>query len=770
MRIFTKYVLREVTSHALMGAGIFTFVIFMKDVTRIMELVVRNSAPAGAIAEIFAYTLPTVLTFTIPMGVLVGILIGLSRLAADSEVTAMRACGIGSGAFVRMLAPFGIAAWLLALFMTAYVAPRAEGALARLTDEMKGTQAAFEVQPRVFYEGFKNYVLYVQDATSGGGAAVWKKIFLADVSTPGAPRVRTAERGVVTRQNENEIMLHLERESEHQVNPKEPGEYVINTSETVDMPLPLPSPESPAAQTQPTRQTVTTVLWREAKGARDPRTTRAYLTEVQRRLALPTACLVLALVGIPLGLSSKRGGKAMGFVLTILVVLVYYVLLLEGVTLAQQGKIPPWGVWAGNIAFLAAGLVLLWKAERRPVEIGSWRGAFQHIRHWLQRGPATAPTGDAVARARRKLFPARFPLILDDYILRDFLLYLGLIEAAFLVLMLVFTFFELVGDIVRNRVALVVVGEYLANVTPYFIYQTLPLCVLLAVLVTFGLMQKGNEITAMKATGISIYRVVVPVFFIAAMLAAGLFFFDQLYLPYANKRQDALRNQIKGKPAQTYLRPDRKWIFGQHNDIYYYDFYDSDRDQFGALTVFTFDPETFGIVRRIYATHAHWEPALNKWVLEQGWERSFNGSAIENYRKFDALTYADINEPPAYFKKEVKQSSEMSYAELKSYIEDLQQSGFDVVRLRVQLYRKFSFPLITFVMAILAVPFALRTGKRGAVAGVAVAVGIGVVYWVTSGLFEALGNVNQLPPSLAAWSPDVIFALAGGYLILKVPT
>lgn len=770
MRIFTKYVLREVTSHALMGAGIFTFVIFMKDVTRIMELVVRNSAPAGAIAEIFAYTLPTVLTFTIPMGLLVGILIGLSRLAADSEVTAMRACGIGSGAFVRMLAPFGIAAWVLALLMTAYVAPRAESALSRLTEEMKGTQAAFEVQPRVFYEGFKNYVLYVQEATSGGGAAVWKKIFLADVSTPGAPRVRTAERGVVTRQNENEITLHLERESEHQVNPKNPSEYVINTSDTVDMPLPLPSPQSPVAQTQPTRQTVTTVLWQEAKSAKDPRTARAYVTEVQRRLALPTACLVLALVGIPLGLSSKRGGKAMGFVLTILVVLVYYVLLLEGVALSQQGKIPPWGVWAGNIVFLVAGLVLLWKAERRQLEIGSWRGAFQRMRHWLQRGPATAPTGDAVARARRKLFPARFPLILDDYILRDFLLYLGLIEAAFLVLMLVFTFFELVGDIVRNRVALVVVGEYLANVAPYFVYQTLPLCVLLAVLVTFGLMQKGNEITAMKATGISIYRVVVPVFVIAALLAAGLFFFDQLYLPYANKRQDALRNQIKGKPAQTYLRPDRKWIFGQHNDIYYYDFYDSDRDQFGALTVFTFDPQTFGIVRRIYATHAHWEPALNKWVLEQGWERSFNGSAIENYRKFDALTFADINEPPAYFKKEVKQSSEMSYAELKSYIEDLQQSGFDVVRLRVQLYRKFSFPLITFVMAILAVPFALRTGKRGAVAGVAVAVGIGVVYWVTSGLFEALGNVNQLPPSLAAWSPDLIFALAGGYLILKVPT
>lgn len=773
MRIFTKYVLREVTSYALIGAGIATFVIFMKNVTQIMELVVRNSAPGSAIAEIFLYTLPTVLTFTIPMGVLVGALIGLSRLAADSEVTAMRSCGIGAGAFVRMLALFGILAVGLALLITAYVSPRAEAARDALTDQLVGTQAAFEVQPRVFYEEFKNYVLYVQDATAGSGAAVWKKIFLADVSSPGAPRVTSAEQGLVVNQSDDEVRLHLEDASQHEVSPKQPGQYVINTYDQLDMPLPLPTPASPKTRAQPIRHMTMSELWDQGHALRgkDPKTARWYLTEFHRRLALPAACLVLLLVGIPLGLASKRGGKAGGVVIAILLVLAYYVLLLEGVALSQQGKIrPEIGVWAGNVIFLIAGIVLLWLADHRPMEIAGFRGASLRIKHFIQRGPAKAPAGDPVARARRKIFPSNFPLILDDYILKDFMLYLGLILASFTVLMLVFTFFELLGDIVRNKVPMVTVFAYLANVTPYFIYQTLPLCVLLAVLVTFGLLQKGNEITAMKSTGVSIYRVTVPVFVIAAMLAVGLFFFDQYYLPYANKRQDALRNEIKGKPAQTYLRPDRKWIFGQHDDIYYYEFYDADRDMFGALTVFEFDPKTFQIVRRIYATHAHWEPNLGKWVLEQGWERSFNGSAIEDYRTFDATTFAELNEPPPYFKKEVKQSSEMNYEELRNYINDLQQSGFDTVKLRVQLYKKFSFPLITFVMAILAVPFALSTGRRGAVTGVAVAVGIGVVYWVTSGLFEAMGNVNQLPAMLAAWSPDLIFALGGGYLILKVRT
>src|ERR1700694_26930 len=127
-------------------------------------------------------------------------------------------------------------------------------------------------------------------------------------------------------------------------------------------------------------------------------------------------------------------------------------------------------------------------------------------------------------------------------------------------LLLLFTLFELFGDILRNDVSLLTVGEYLVNVTPYCLYYPIaPLSMLLAVLVTFGLLQRSNEITAIKATGISLYRIVVPVLLAATVVSGVLFLSDQLYLPYTNKRQDALRNLIKGRPAQTYLRPDRKW-------------------------------------------------------------------------------------------------------------------------------------------------------------------------------------------------------------------
>jgi LPS export ABC transporter permease LptG/LPS export ABC transporter permease LptF len=788
MRILTRYILGEVVSHALIGAAVFTFVLFTRDLGRILELVVRNSAPLPSVAQVFFFTVPVALTYTIPMGVLVGILIGLSRLAADSEITAMRASGLGVWTFLRVISIFVLVAWLLALGNSVYLAPRSLAALGQLEDNLKSSQASFEVQPRVFYEGFPKIILYVQDVKAMSGGALWKGVFLADLTDPSAPRITLAREGLLVSQGPDTLDLHLTNGSIHETpDPKNPDQYQISTFQTTDIPLQVPTAQN-GQEHEPTSlaEIKFADLLRTARNA-DPVTRRWNLIEYHRRLALPTACIALALVGIPLGLSSKKGGKSSGFVLTILLVFLYYSISLIGVSFARQGHLSPAaGVWLADFVFLVGGVFLLWQSERRPIELTVLRSWFRIS--WFKGSSSTSqkpglppalsgesrPAGreSIFSRVpkRRRLFNLHFPTILDDYVLRGFTLYFAMIVAAFLMLLLVFTLFELLSDILRNQISPLTVGEYLLNVAPYFLYTTTPLSMLLAVLVTFGLLQRSNEITAIKATGISLYRIVIPVLIASTLVAGVLFLSDQLYLPYTNKRQDALRNEIKGKPAQTYLRPDRKWIFGQHSDIYYYQFFDPDRDVFGGVSVFQFDPHTFQITHRIDADRAHWSAPMGRWVYEQGWERSLNGSAHVSDRQFDVATYPELSEPPAYFKKEVKQSSEMSYDELRRYIHDLEESGFDVVRLRVQLQKKIAYPLITLVMAVLAIPFALSAGKRSAVAGVATAIGIGVVYWTISSLFEAMGNLSQLPPAVAAWSPDLVFGFIGGYLILRTPT
>ena len=771
MRILTRYILREVLSHALIGGAIFTFVLFIRYLPGLLDMVVRNSASLGSVLAIVLFLLPDIFTVTIPMAVLVGILLGLSRLAADSEVTAMRASGIGVWSFVRIVGLVAFAAWGISLANSLYFAPKATSAMLHLETSLANAQASYEVQPRVFYEDFRNYVLYVEDVRAAAGAANWHEIFLADVSDPDAPKITTADRATVVNGPKQTITMRLRDGAEHETVAGQPNDYTVSTFGQTDLPLETGTQEDVHLGHSDTP--ILAMSNRQVLARTHGKNGRLYEIEFQKRLAYPAACLVLMLVGVPLGISSRRGGKSAGFVLTIGLVFVYYFLSSTGTALARQHKIPAFaGVWEANFLFAICGIILL----RQMSTGGAALSTLSSIGNWF-RLKAGESTGSTTIRlpARRRVMRGRFPLILDEYVLREFVLTFVMVLVTFVMLMLVFTFFELLSDIIRNKTPLVTVGAYLINLTPSMIYLITPLSVLIGVLVVFGVLTRSSELTAMKATGISLYRITVPVLAIAAILSVSLFMFDELYLPQANRRQEALRNVIKGKPAETFEHPGRKWMFGQQQPgqpsrIFYYEYFDPDIDTFGNITIFEFEPGSFNLEKRIFASTAHWEPNLNNWVFEDGWERTFHGDEVASYRPFAVSTFPEIHEQPTYFKKEVRQSSEMSFSELARYIHDLRQSGLNTVPLRVQLNHKLAYPLITLVMGILAIPFALSMGKRGSLSGIAVAIGVAIAYFVVSGFFEAMGNVSWLPAFLAAWSPDFLFGLAGAYLLLRTPT
>jgi LPS export ABC transporter permease LptG/LPS export ABC transporter permease LptF len=773
MRILTRYILSEIFSHALLGGALFTFILFMRDLGRILALVVHNSSSLVSVLKIFLFTLPNTFTVTIPMAVLVGVLLGLSRLAADSEITAMRASGIGVLNFVRISAIVAVIGWAIGLANSLYIAPQAAAALIRLESSLKTSQASFEIQPHIFYEDFKDVVLYVQDVRPASGAANWRNIFLADLTDPSSPRIITAEQATVANGDDTMLRMRLRKGVEHETSTSQPNQYTVSTFAATDLPLPLGDKDD--TRLGRSDSPILAVSSADLYARRHTPDGKASMIELNKRLSYPAACLVLMLVGVPLGMASRRGGKSAGFVLTILLVFVYYFLSILGVAFARQGKLPPFaGVWLANLIFGICGIILLRQLATGSTAlslfggIASWcKNCFAKVASLQKRTPAV----ESIKRHSR----GRFPLILDDYVLREFLTTLGLVLVTFVMLLLVFTFFELIGDIIRNKTPFITVGDYLVNLTPSMIYTITPLSVLLAVLVTFGTLNRTNELTAMKATGISLYRVSLPVVMIALVVAGLLFAFDETYVPTANRRQEALRSVIKGKPAQTFFRPDQKWMFGAQvpgkpDRIFYYQFFDPENDRFANLTVFELDPATFTLTRRIFASTVHWEPELHQWVFENGWSRAFSGDAQTDYQTFSVNTFSDFSETPQYFKKESLQSQEMNFMQLRRYIRDLSQSGFDTMPLRVQLNKKLAYPLITLVMAVLAIPFALSMGRRGSLTGIAAAIGVAVAYWVVAAIFEAMGNVNMLPAMLAAWSPDVLFGLIGSYLLLKTPT
>jgi LPS export ABC transporter permease LptG/LPS export ABC transporter permease LptF len=796
MRILTRYILREVTSHALLGGALFTFIIFMRDLGRILEFVVRDSASMGDVVRIIAFTLPNALIVTIPMAVLVGILLGLSRLAADSEITAMRASGMGAIDFVRIVSIVSAVALVLGLFNSLYLAPRAAAGLITLGESLKSSQASFEVQPRVFYEEFKDRVLYVQDVTPAASAALWHHVFLADLTQPTDPQITTADQAIVVNGTPNTpdsqtIRLHMLDGGQHQTSPTDPNQYNISTFTSTDVPIETEAPEDAhlGRVNTPIQALSLSELWRSGNAATPASGREASINRIEfnKRFSYPFACLVLMLVGVPLGISSKRGGKSTGFVLTILLVFIYYFLSSVGVAFAQSGKLSPFlGVWGANLLFAAAGALLLYQMSRGGIALSIFSTlgvALSNLvaRFTSNKDPYSANTRSnldiaTVLRRFRNFSRVQFPLLLDDYVMREYATNFAIVLSSFSTLFLIFTFFELIGPIFRNRTPLIVVGEYLVTLVPYILYNITPLCALVAVLVTFGTLNRTSELTAMKSSGISLYRIITPVLVVTILISASLFVFDELYLPAANRRQEALLSVIKDKPTQTFSRPDRQWISGQTNNvgepsrIFYYQYFNAEKDSFANLTVFEFDPTTFSLQRRIFAASARWDPQVNNWVFDNGWQRTFSGETIASYQPFTVATFPEIREQPSYFKKEYIPSQEMSYTELSRYIDDLKQSGFDTKRLSVQLNKKIAYPLITLVMAILAIPFALSMGKKGSLTGIATAIGLAITYWVIALIFESLGNVNTLPAVLAAWTPDLLFGITGAYLLLRTPT
>jgi LPS export ABC transporter permease LptF/LPS export ABC transporter permease LptG len=773
MRILDRYIVREVFRHAFLGLVVFTFVFFVPQLVRLMSLFVRHSGSGSQILKLFLCIFPGVFTFTIPMAVLIGVLLGLGRMSADSEIIALTALGIGRQ---RILLPVGVLAFTGAVattLMTLWLGPVSLRTFRNLETDLIASQVSFQVQPRVFDERFPRLVLYINDVSASG--TQWHGVFLAEAGGENGSRVTLAENAIVIAEpKQGKLELHLQGGSTHEFERSDPDRYSVTGFGQSDWPIEVsglvPTRVRQLSNAErPLRELAldNTPGWREAR------------VEMYRRFVFPAACFAFALIAVPLGAQPRRGGRAAGSLIAVVLIAAYYLLLIMGAGMARQGTLSPaTGMWIADAVLAIAGLALLPRMEQFRGE-SRWFKRVGRLKPWMRlirvrtlRVRTAAARFTNGSRAQREHHPpsgGSLPLLMDLYLLRTFFAYFAILMLVFVFLFEAFTFFELLDDIARHRIAFVVVMDYFWFLTPYLLYQLAPLAALVAILATLGIMSKNNEIVACKASGISLYRLAVPLLIAGLALAGSMIVLDDTFLPYANQRQDALRNQIKGRPPQTYKQPER-WIFGQNSKIYNYDLFDPAQNLFGGLTVLEIDPLTFEIRRRVFAARAQWSEAQKIWVLESGWMREFSGGTIVRYEHFNVKDLPELTEPPSYFNREVLPAIQMSWPQLRRYIDDLHRAGFDVAGLTVQWHRKLAFPLIAPVSMLLAFPFAFLVGTRGAIGGIAIGVAIGIIYWLGAELLAAMGAVGQLPPLLAGWSPDIVFFFLGMYFFFKMPT
>jgi LPS export ABC transporter permease LptF/LPS export ABC transporter permease LptG len=787
MGLLSRAIFREVAKSAIFGAVLLTFVLFLQRVGKLFEILVRSSAPPATVAHLFALAIPFTLTFTLPLGVLVGVLIALSRMSSDGEIIAMRASGVPSRKVIAPVLIFATLAMVVTAAATLWLTPYATWKTYKVLNQLVAAELTAEVQPQVFEEQFPNRILYISDVTPGA-LTRWRNVFIAD-TTPAedqkktdhdrgeGPRITVAAHAIaVPDVARNQIQLSLQDGATYDVG-KDVSEYYATSAPKGEQILEATKPNEVHARGYTEIDTVPLYRLAYHDKTLDRDNVIQARIELHQRLALPPACFLLALIGIPLGISSRKGGKASAFVMTVALTFVYWIGLIAGQRLGQAQKLPVGiAMWIPNTIFALAGVFLLARMERAGDR--DWMGtltewitsAWTHLRGKL---PMAAAQVRSRSRGWRMFL---IPQVVDRYVLQSFLFWFALLLVSFVLMTHVYTFFELLSDIVKNHIAMSRVFTYLFFLTPQLVFDSAPISVLVAVLITFGILTKHNEVTAMKASGISLYRLAVPVLASALLMSGALFAFAHYYVPDANRKQDAIRKEIKGKPVQTYLHPDRHWIFdpGPNNDprVFYYKYLDPAQKLMLGPQVYELDQTNFRVRKHISAEKARWEPALRTWIFENGWSREDPGGRREKFYNFtgQAATFQEVDERPDYFLQEVLQDQQMNFQQLAAYIRELHSSGIDTITLQVSFYRKFALPLFALVMALISVPFAFLAGNRGAMAGVGVSFSIAIAYWAIGKLFEQLGDINLLPAALAAWSPDVLFAMAGLYFFTRMRT
>jgi LPS export ABC transporter permease LptG/LPS export ABC transporter permease LptF len=750
MKLLDRYIFRETLTPALIALSALTFVFFSQQLGRLLESLVRQSATVREFAELSLAIIPNVLTFTIPMAVLVGILTGFGRMSSDSESIAFRAAGVSMKRLLRPVLALAFVAWAVNIALAVWIAPQTAAYSRKLGLALAIKQVSLELRPRVFNENISNTVLYVQNVATNGRE--WHGIMLAEMSDPAESRVTFAKSGTLA-ENEADRTLELTLTDGHVLSPLTPSRYYTLSDFDANT-FSIPMPEARLSAQRPTAAEWDTAdLWDHwRRGTLTP----PQRIELQRRVALPFACFAFALIGLPLGVSTTRGSKSMGLVLSLMLMLLYYLIF------------PFFGTWVGNIAFATIGIILLRRSDREGENavLAAMGSAAGWLSSKLRFSRMVKPRTGRPAYMLRSPHPKFFRL-LDIYVLRGFWYFFGLVLVVFVSLFIIITLFQLLPDIVKNNIGTGIVATYFFFLLPHVLYWVVPLTVLLATLINLGTLTKTNEILAVKAGAISLYRISLPLLFTALFLSGAVYALQEFVLPRADQRQDEYHNVIKGRAPQTYRDPERKWMAGTRDRIYHYNYFDSQQNLFGGLSLFEFEPNTWQLKRWIFANRAVWTGF--QWTLEEGWVRGIGSAEPNAYTTFQQMPFAEID-PPDYFKKEVRMADQMTYGELKRYVEDLRQSGFEVSALTVDLHRKLSFPLVSFIMAIIGIPFSFKTGKRGAFYGIGLCVAVGIFYWATFELFDKLGGINRLSPLVAAWFPNLIFGVSGIWLMLRVKT
>ena len=768
-RLLDRYVLRETLPPFFLSLLVLTFLTLIPPIMEVAQELMAKGVDGWTIVRLLLTLVPQGLGITIPMSVLIGLLMGLSRLSADREVVVMQACGVSIYRLLRPIVGLATVAAVASLYVLVVVLPDANQAFRDIVYRTLAAGTEDDVKARVFNQSLPGMVIYVNEVDVRGTG--WSEVFLADTREDDAAQIYVADEGRIALDPANrQVDIVLTSGAAHDVDPSDPATYHVNRFDEVVLGLDFET-IFPAAGLPPGMREMTIAELRAQAADWEARGLSAHnqIMEVHQRFSLPTACLVFAIISLALGVTTRKDGKLASFGLGIGVIFTYYVLMFGGQALAKGGLVAPhWAVWICNIVLGALGLVLLVRRARfgEHRRLPTLPGPRRRAPSSAATGPAPAPTASSGRGSGPGFGIGRGPSLLDRYVAGQYVKLLLLSFAGLLGIFYVTTFLEISDRLFRGDTTMDVVLEYFWYATPQFVYYVLPISALVATLVTIGLLRRTSELTVMQACGISLYRVALPLVLFALLGSAALFGMSESFLADANREAEDLRRVIRGGTRHYVDLLQRRWLMGDDGTIHHYAHFDADRQALQALSAYRFAEQEWRLAERLFAGTAVHE---DEWRGRDVWVREFGADREPGAFETDAQRGLSIA-PPESFATERPDAERMNFRQLDRHIAELSASGVDVVPLRVELQRKLSFPFVTLILTLIAIPFAVTVGHHGALSGIGVGIVLALSYWVVVSIFAAIGSAGILTPVLAAWAPNVLFGGSALYLLLAART
>jgi LPS export ABC transporter permease LptG/LPS export ABC transporter permease LptF len=779
-RVIDRYILREHLAPFALSIALLTLGLLLDRIYQMTDLVITRGVPFHLVLGLLFLMLPSFLAHTLPMALLVSILLAGGRLASDWEIVAFRASGVGP---LRLLRPVIVAGALLSLVtlgLTLVVIPRANQAFQTQLFKTLETRATSGINERIFNTLFGDTVIYVNEISPSQVAL--KGLVVSDERDPKMARIITAREGRLLADPEaRRITLRLidGSISESEVGAATPASPATTDGAPSAMPrsrytafglydmnLSVQTPFKGAPRSwKPEKSLTVAELAASADAAPDARAAAPFRIELQKRWALPFAALAFAVIGFPLAAGSVQRGRGLALVASLAVLATYYLVMssLEGQALA--GQLPVWlAIWLPNLLTIAAGAgLMVYQLAPTPSSKAAWAG--RALRRRLSiRSPRFGPRPLVERRPRTSRDSTH---LIDRYLVRTYLIYFGLTVLVAATLFVVIDLLDTLDRYLRHKPPLRYIVQHFVYRLPVGVHDRLHIVTLVATVFVFLAMSRHHELTAMKAAGISLFRVSAPILALALLTSGATGLFQEFFVPDLNQRGDELdRVKILGMPPRHLWVRQRVWFRSTDTRFFRLDLVDPTSNEVRGLTVLEIDRD-FQLLNRLDAARAQWAP--EGWVLSAGALTEidagdriqtipFSMTAIAMPERFDDFT--EIQRPV----------DQMSFAELQAYIQRLQASGYQVKKHLVKLYAKLSFPVAHLVMALVAIPLAVQAPRGGRLAGIGLAIGILAGYMLVDYSAVAFARADLLPPLMAAWTANIVFLGIAAALLLRART